>query len=144
MADKIPIDATHARAREILEAAHAIDYEDSMLGAKTRAQCACGWTSPWSFAGWIAQEVAGRHRVAFIEHPLDNRNRYAIHRRACLGCEGTGLVPRSGYECPLCYGGHLWVILDRESGREGYAATQSLAITRLEDDIRFMAEEPTA
>lgn len=143
MAEPIPIDATHAGARDLLEARHRIDYEDSILGAKTRARCACGWTSPWSFAGWIAQEVAGRHRIAFIEHPLENRARFAIHRRTCRGCDGTGQVPRSGVECPLCYGGTLWVILDRESGREGYAPTQQEAVIILERSTR-QRDEPTA
>lgn len=148
MAEKIPIHLTHEEARQLLEERHEIDYETSILGLSVRAWCTCGWTSPWSNAGWIAQEVAQRHRVAFIIHPIESRARYAIFWKPCPACNGSGrFETRDGVdqgECAQCYEGGLWTILDRTGeDRERYAVSQEIAIQRLWDDLRFETE-PTA
>lgn len=143
---KIPIQFTADQAKRLLEERHAISYRDSILGATVRAVCSCGWSSPSLTTGWIAQEAANRHHVAFVAHPLENRVQYAIFRRTCLACNGEGVLRgRDGSdlgECPHCYAGHLWVILDRieEDEPERYAATQSLAMDRLWDDLRYGME----
>lgn len=95
-APRIPIEHTAAEARAQLEAEHAIEYIDSILGGATRATCSCGWRSPWLTTGWVAQEAAGRHWIAYVEHPLENRARYAIYR-----VDGVFL---------------RWALLDRQSG----------------------------
>lgn len=145
MAERIPLQYTATEARELLEAAHAIDYETSILGQSVRARCACGWTSPWSLAGWLAQEVAQRHRVAFIIHPIENRARYAIFWKVCPACNGSGrFETRDGVdqgECAHCYEGGLWTILDRTGeDLERYAVSQEIAMQRLWDDLRFETE----
>lgn len=117
---RIPIEYTAAEARELLEAAHTIDYVESILGASVRATCACGWRSPWLTTGWVAQEIAGRHRIAHVEHPLESRARFAIYHETCKGCNGEGaLTGRDGADlgtCPFCFSGYLWTLIDRLDG----------------------------
>lgn len=134
--DRIPIQLTHAEARAHLEEAHAIDYRESMLGATVYAYCRCGWKSPSVNAGFIAQAAANRHRVAFIEHPLENRARYAIFWKACRGCNGSGrFETRDGVdqgECAHCFEGGLWTILDRTGeDLDRYVVSQKAAIDLL-------------
>lgn len=140
--DRIPIQLTHDEARAHLETAHLTDYRASMLETTVYAFCRCGWKSPSVNAGFIAQAAANRHRIAFIEHPLENRARYAIFRKTCLACNGEGALSAwDGSdlgECPHCYGGRLWMIVDRTGEDfERYAATQNMAMDRLWDDLRF-------
>lgn len=87
---RIPIDKMHEEARQLLQASHRIEYVDSMLGTHTQAKCACGWSSPSSTSNWIAQGAATRHYIAFVEHPLENRARYAIFWKVCGACNGSG------------------------------------------------------
>lgn len=138
---RIPIHLTHDEARSLLEAEHAIEYRDGILGATVQAACRCGWTSPKLTTGWIAQEAAQRHRVAFIIHPLENRARYAIYRATCRACNGEAVLSgRDGAdlgECPFCFRGHLWTILDRTGeDLDRYAASQGFAMAQLWDDIQ--------
>lgn len=94
--DRIDIRLTHGEARAQLQAAHAIDYRESTLGLYVAAHCTCGWTSPKVTAGFIAQAAADRHLAAFVEHPLENRARYAIYRGK----------------------GRIWILRDREGGAD--------------------------
>lgn len=141
---RIPIQLTHEEARAQLEAAHAINYRESILGATVYAYCHCGWKSPSVNAGFIAQAAAYRHRVAFIEHPLENRARYAIFWKACMACNGSGRFETRDAidqgECAHCYEGGLWTILDRTGeGRERYAKTQDDAMQLLWTDLSWEA-----
>ena len=141
---RIPIQLTDAEARELLEAAHAIDYVDSILGGSVRATCTCGWRSPWLTTGWVAQEIAMRHRIAFVEHPLENRARYAIFWKVCGACNGSGRFEmRDGVdqgECAHCFEGGFWTILDRTGeDRDRYAKTQGEAMSLLCDDLKWEA-----
>jgi len=153
MKTPIPISATHAEARAQLEAEHAIDYRESILGVTVRAHCRCGWTSMPVNAGFIAQAAANRHHIAFVEHPLENRARYAIYREACDICNGRGYLTPEAWaatyegplsegdiECPECWSGFAWTIKDRTDGSEKYAATPHEAFDMLEADIRFDQE----
>jgi hypothetical protein len=156
MKTPIPISATHIEARTQLEREHSIDYRESILGATVRAHCRCGWKSPWLTTGWIAQEAAGRHLNAFVEHPLENRRRFAIFRETCKECGGTGEArpARSGMtresaqgifedaiECAGCYDGYLWRILDRERDESTYQGSVEDAWAMLAVDY---ADDPDA
>lgn len=76
----IPIRATHAEARALLEAAHTIEYRESIMGATVQARCACGWRSSWLRFGFAAQTAAQRHTAALVDYQLEQRRRYAIYR----------------------------------------------------------------
>lgn len=118
----IPIRATHAEARRLLEEAHAVDYYESILGATTQARCECGWRSSWLRFGFAAQTAANRHTAALVDYPLGERRRYAIYR------DTRG----------------RWTIQDRQNGDlYGPLGTDNLAgcITTLNNLIR---QEPTA
>lgn len=122
-ATQIPIRATHAEARKLLEAAHTISYRDTILGMNTRAECTCGYNSPWVNFGPVAQGHANRHLLGRVEYELEERRRYAIYRDRSYG---------------------RWTILDRENGDEyGPLGTDDLAgcFTTLANLVR---QEPTA
>ncbi len=141
MKTPIPISVTHVEARTQLEREHSIDYRESILGATVRAHCRCGWKSPWLTTGWIAQEAAGRHLNAYVEHPLENRRRFAIFREVCKECGGTGEVATARRECAGCYDGYLWRILDRERDESTYQGSVEDAWAMLAVDY---ADDPDA
>lgn len=157
MKTPIPISATHAEARTLLEERHPIEYRDSMMGVTTHARCRCGWRSPEVNAGYIAQAAAKRHLAVYVEYPLEQRRRFAIYREACDICLGAGEVSPEAWaamrpdarpvetdaECSECWAGYVWTIRDREDGSEKYAGTQQEALELLYDDLRYN-QEPTA
>lgn len=116
--DRIPIQLTHEEARAHLESAHAIGYRESLLGSTVYAFCRCRWKSPSVNAGFIAQAAASRHRVAFVDHPLENRARYAIYRSE----NAHGIL--------------RWILHDRESGRETGCLDLGEAVAVLNASIR--------
>ena len=156
MKTPIPISATHAEARALLEERHPIEYRDSMMGVTTHARCRCGWRSPEVNAGYIAQAAAKRHLAVYVEYPLEQRRRFAIFRETCKECGGTGEVrpARSGMtresaqgifedaiECAGCYDGYLWHILDRERDESTYQGSVEDAWAMLAVDY---ADDPDA
>lgn len=136
----LDIRRTDGEARAQLEAEHTISYDDSVLGMRVGVRCTCGWRSPWFTNGWLAQEAAGRHRIAYITHPLERRAQYAIYRETCKGCGGVGaLVDRDGADigqCPFCFGGYLWMLLERTIGMETGCSSQQEATYRLDKKLR--------
>lgn len=150
---KIPISATHAEARALLEERHVIEYRESMLGVTVQARCDCGWRSPKVVTGWTAG-AAKRHLAALVEYALEQRRRYAIYSEACKECDGDGYVDDETAcgdpdhcspwrACPRCHGrGQHWILLDREgSDRRLACGSMSAAIAMLD---RWTRQEPTA
>lgn len=122
---QIPIRATRAEARALLEAAHAVEYRESIMGATVQARCGCGWRSSWLRFGFAAQKAAERHTAALVEYPLEQRRRYAIYRDI----------------------GERWTIQDRENGDlYGPLGVDGLAgcLATLEVILADQNGEPTA